>query len=337
MIVADLWKQPAVIAPNNFVYKSLSNWALNVAVGCGHACRFCYVPSASTIKLGASLEPYGVTDPDAEWGDYVLVRPWHDGKFMRSLREAENTPRHTLKPDGNRSVMLCSTTDPYQVILLKDPKRRRELQEQLKNVVHNSLYHLLNHSTLNVRILTRGPLARQHFDLMGAFGKRLTFGMSLPTLDPRLAKVYEPHAPSPERRLETLRMAKAAGLHVFVAMAPTYPECTPLDLSRTMAAIAELDPITVFHEPINIRSENVARIAEHGREVGVEVNTDVFASRDAWEEYAMDQLNNVEIIADQMGLSDRLHLWPDASLGRSPRVARPWLDKWWNRISEWPK
>ena len=72
----DFWHAPAVIAPNNFVYKSLSNWAFNVAVGCSHACRFCYVPSAATIKQGPKLAEYGVQDPDSEWGEYVLLRPW---------------------------------------------------------------------------------------------------------------------------------------------------------------------------------------------------------------------------------------------------------------------
>src|SRR5688572_7862228 len=70
-----IWHAPAVIAENHFVYKSLSNWAFNVAVGCSHACRFCYVPSAATIKQGPKLAEYGVKDPDAEWGDYVLIRP----------------------------------------------------------------------------------------------------------------------------------------------------------------------------------------------------------------------------------------------------------------------
>ena len=41
---------PAVIAENHFVYKSLSNWSFNTAVGCSHACRFCYVPSAATTR-----------------------------------------------------------------------------------------------------------------------------------------------------------------------------------------------------------------------------------------------------------------------------------------------
>ena len=34
-----------------------------------------------------------VEDPDAKWGDYVLLRPWNEQKFLASLRSAENTPR----------------------------------------------------------------------------------------------------------------------------------------------------------------------------------------------------------------------------------------------------
>ena len=71
--ITGFWHSPAVIAPNNFVFKSLSNWALNLAVGCSHACRFCYVPGAATVKQGPQLARYGVADPDAPWGDYVLL------------------------------------------------------------------------------------------------------------------------------------------------------------------------------------------------------------------------------------------------------------------------
>src|SRR5215213_7713731 len=72
------WPHPAVIAPNNFVYKSLSNWSFNIAVGCSHGCTFCYVPNAATIKQGAALAPFGVDDPDAQWGEYVLLREWDE-------------------------------------------------------------------------------------------------------------------------------------------------------------------------------------------------------------------------------------------------------------------
>ena len=341
----DFWHAPAVIAENNFIYKSLSNWAFNVAVGCSHACRFCYVPSAATIKQGARLAEYGVKDPDAEWGDYLLLRPWDEQKFLASLRSAENTPRKLLKPDGNRAVIYCSTTDPYQVIRHPDPARQRELAEHARFLVRRSLELIRDESTLNVRILTRSPLARADFDLFHSFGKRLVFGMSLPTLRNDLAKIYEPKAPAPSQRLATLRAAKEAGLHVYVAMAPTYPECDEAGLRATLKAVAELEPITIFHEPINIRAENVARIEEQSAETGVRLRTEVFSTRESWQDYAVNALHTVSEIAKELGIEKHLHLWPDKSLGSqsladrmpNPKKYLKRLEYWWHRVSEWPR
>jgi hypothetical protein len=153
LVPIDFWHAPAVIAENNFIYKSLSNWAFNVAVGCSHACRFCYVPSAATIKQGPKLAEYGVKDPDAEWGDYLLLRPWDEQRFLASLRSAENTPRKQFKLDGNRAVIYCSTTDPYQVIRHPDLARQRELADHARFLVRRSLELIRDESTLNVRIL----------------------------------------------------------------------------------------------------------------------------------------------------------------------------------------
>ncbi len=155
----------------------------------------CYVPSAATNKLAPMLAEYGVEDPDTEWDNYLLLRPWDEAKFLASLRAAENTPRSQLKPDGNHAVIYCSTTDPYQVIHHPDPARQRELADHARLLVRRSLELIRDHSTLNVRILTRSPLAQTDFDLFRSFGKRLVFGMSLPTLRNDLVKVYEPKAP----------------------------------------------------------------------------------------------------------------------------------------------
>src|SRR5258706_1209280 len=340
-----IWHAPAVIAENNFIYKRLANWAFNVAVGCSHACRFCYVPSAATIKQGPKLAEFGVKDPDAEWGDYVLLRPWGEQKFLASLRSAENMPRKQLKPDGNRAVIYCSTTDPFQVIRHPDPARQRELAEHARFLVRRSLELIRDQSTLNVRILTRSPLARAEFDLFRSFGKRLVFGMSLPTLRNDLAKVYEPKAPAPSQRLAALRAAKGAGLHVYVALAPTYPECDETDLRSTLKAVAELEPITIFHEPINIRAENVARIEAQAMDMGVRLRTEVFATRESWQDYAVNALHTVSQLATELGIEKHLHLWPDKSLSSqalAERMPNPSkylkrLDHWWRRISEWPK
>ena len=169
--------------------------------------------------------------------------------------------------------------------------------------------------------------------------------MSLPTLRNDLAKVYEPRAPAPSQRLATLQAAKEAGLHVYVAMAPTYPECDEADLRLTLTAIAKLKPITIFHEPINIRAENVTRIAEEARDLGVKLKTEVFENREAWQTYALGSLKSVWKISGELGIRNRLHLWPDKALGSQKTLAsmpnqeayERWLSARWNRISEWPK
>lgn len=339
------WQHPARIEPNNFKFKSLSNWSFNTAMGCAHACRFCYVPEVSTTRgtTAKALAVHGVADPDAEWGDYVGVRQWNESAFLASLRKAEATSPDELKPDGNRAVMFCTTTDPYQVLAGEQGAIHRF-------IVREALSLILNHSTVNVRILTRSPLARQDFDLMKSFGNRLLFGMSLPTLNDRLARIYEPHAPAPSRRLECLQAAKAAGLNIYVAVAPTYPECDLADLRRTFDAISPLNPITVFHEPVNIRAKNVERIAAHAQAIGERVDTTVFVTPADWRRYAVTQLNQAQFVAREAGLEARLHLWPDASLGSraaleqaaewSPETGYEphlrWLQRWWNRVSEWP-
>jgi DNA repair photolyase len=340
-----LWSHPAVISPNNFIYKSLSNWSLNIAIGCGHGCRFCYVPSSSTNKQAESLARYGVDDPDAQWGAYALLRPWDENKFLASLRTAENTPRAQLNPDGNRAVMLCTTTDPYQVFHHSDPARGKQLTKQALDLVRRSLELIRDESTLNVRIMTRSPLAREHFDLFKTFGPRLLFGMSLPTLRNDLAKVYEPQAPAPSARLATLQKARAAGINVYVAMAPTYPECDAADLRATLTAIKDLNPTTIFHEPINIRADNVARIGEQARRLGISLRTDVFATRESWKDYSLDSLKTVVQLCRELSLGSRLHLWPDKKLGAKwavetmprPEQYRTWLERKWARISEWPR
>ena len=49
--------------------------------------------------------------------------------------------------------------------------------------------------------------------------------------------------------------------------------------------------------------------------------------------------------AAEVGVVERLHLWPDRALGARKVVARQldpesyvsWLQRWWSRVSEWPR
>ena len=42
-----------------------------------------------------------------------------------------------------------------------------------------------------------------------------------------------------------------------------------------------------------------------------------FESRERWQDYAVNALQTVERLAAAMGVADRLHLWPDKSLGNT--------------------
>ena len=333
------------IERNNFRYKSLSCWSLNPFLGCGHGCPFCYVPDTCANKQKTLLAGYGVTDPVADWGSYVLVRPWIESRFMASLRVAEQTHLGLLNADGNRAVMLCSTTDPYQVIRNEDPETQRRLNHHARHMLQMALTAIRDHSTLNVRILTRSPLARQDFELLRSFGNRLLLGTSLPTLDPVLGRVYEPRAPDPRQRLQLLIDAHAAGIPTFVAVAPVFPEVGYEGMLQVFREVRAAQPCTIFMEPVNIRQGIAERIQAEAQIHGRQIDMTPYREKAAWIEYAVRTLKEAERAADEAGVRDCLHLWPDhTDLGSraavksqdDPEVYVRWLQGCWNRISEWP-
>ncbi len=333
-VFSEWGKHPATITESHFKLKSLSNWAFNIAVGCNHGCTFCYVPSVSTNKLKLPLAEHGVTDPDAQWGDYVLLRKFDEQAFRASLRRAINQ-RDVVPKDGNEAIMFCTTTDPYQVFADREMNRKRN------HMVRRALEIIRDESSLRVRILTRSPLAMTDVDLFKSFGNRLLFGMSIPTLNHQLARCYEPNAPDVRKRLVTLAKMADAGVPIYAAMAPTYPQCDPADIYNTMEALAELEPHTIFSEPINIRANNVGRIKENAKKVGL---LDKYNWNWPWHdpqstlEYQLTQLATVETAALHYHWSrDHIHLWPDASLGKSKLFPLHWREKYWQRISEWPE
>jgi DNA repair photolyase len=344
-MISALHDSAATIERNHFKYKSLSSWALNLFMGCAHGCRFCYVTETSTNKQGSLLGSFGVKDPVKDWGRYVLVRPWDRRKFMASLRKAEKLPPGQLNADGNRAVFLCSTTDPYQTIRNPDVGKQKQLNEHARQMLRDALEAIRDHSTLNVRILTRSPLAREDFAIFKSFGNRLLLGTSLPTLDPVLGKLYEPKVPHPKLRLKLLTDARAAGIHTFVAVAPVFPECGYQGMLDVFKAVKSAKPCTIFMEPVNLRLGVAERIQREARALKRKIDMTPYKDPVAWAEYAIRTLRDAERAAKEAGVLDRLHLWPDyEALGSKAVVAKQpnpdaylkWLSGYWNRISEWP-
>ena len=341
--VASNWERPAVITKANLFGKGFANWAFNPMDGCSFGCPFCFAPEVSTSKMTAHLSEHSVTSADGAWGNYQLLRTWDEERFLTSLDAAWEPSQLNVTASWRSAILMSSTTDPYQPIIAAQKPQGRQLQRELNRMRKQALQLILGHSANLVRVLTRSPLARRDFDLFKEFGPRLTFGMSLPTLREDLIRMYEPHAPSASDRLSTLHRAKKMGLHVFVVMSPIYPDCDENDLRNTLNAVAALDPITIFCEPLNIRGGIAARVL-NGNDGPPPQALQALASEETWRNYAFGCLRTVQVLSEELGIQGRIHLWPPKALADDgwvqrmidPSGYRAWLDFWWKRESEWP-
>lgn len=344
-VVVALNDQPVSIEPNNFRYKSLSSWCCNTFLGCMHACPICFAPETSANKQKGMLESFGILDPILDWGRYLLLRPLDKQKFFASLRKAEQTHPGLRKRDGNDAIMFCSTTDAYQVIHHAVPDEQRRLQRMARDSRRWMLEAIRDYSSLNVRVLTRSPTAREDFDIFQSFGDRLLLGTSLPTLDPKISRIYEPKVSHPKHRLKLLTDAHAAGIHTYVAVAPVYPEVSFDGMLEVFQAVKAAEPWTVFMEPVNLRLQIAQRVQRSARERGHEIDITPYSDSRVWADYAIRTLREAERAAEVAGISDRLHLWPDhegltfnsvVELQPDPVAYLAWLRGRWSRVSEWP-
>ncbi len=220
------------------VGKELSEgWCLNFAVGCTHACPFCYV-DAIHKRFG---KRYGDL-PQLKWGDYFLV--------PSNLDEAiEKTPWNRW---AGKEVMLSSTHDPY---LAKLAPHAREILE-----------HALP-AGVRFCVQTRSVLVLKDLELLTEYAPQVRLQVSIATLSRDLSRKVEPRVPPPERRLDLLEAAAAAGLEVGVIIAPVFPVCSLRpdikdDLQQIARRLKGINPNHVYGESLHVRGRNVELVED---------------------------------------------------------------------------
>ncbi len=224
---------------NGGVGKDLSEgWNLNFAVGCTHACPFCYV-DAIHKRFGNGR--YGELVSN-RWGNYFLV--------PENLEEAvEQTPWHRWK---GKEVMMSSTHDPYL------PK--------LAGWARTILEHALP-AGVRICLQTRSYLVTKDLDFLAQYHRQVRLQVSIATLNPEFARIIEPRVPSPEARLKVLRRAKQAGLRIGVILAPIFPPTSLRpdvleDLEAMSEALEEIKPDHVYGESLHVRGLNLQNLQE---------------------------------------------------------------------------
>ena len=216
------------------VGKELSDgWAINYAIGCTHACRFCYVDN---IHKRFSLRHSDLVN--RSWGMYLLT--------------PENIEEAIEKTDWwrwrGKEVMMSSTHDPYLPQLY--PITRKILE---KSLPYGVKYLIQTRSTLVVRDLS----------LLSTYRNQIRLQVSIATLDEKFAEIVEPRAPSPIARFEILKKAKEAGLTTGIIVAPVFPKKDwRKDVQEILEKAAEYRVEQVYGEALHVRGINLDYIKE---------------------------------------------------------------------------
>ncbi|TPW32394.1 PA0069 family radical SAM protein [Martelella alba] len=179
--------------------------SINPYRGCEHGCIYCFArPSHGFMGLSAGLdfETRLFAKPDA----------------ARQLANELSKPGYRVK-----TIAIGTNTDPYQPIE-KEWRIMRQILEVLSAANHP------------VTITTKSALVLRDLDLLQAMAeKRLVkVMMSVTTLDRKLARLMEPRAATPPRRLEVIRALSDAGIPVGISLAPVIPVLNDHEIERIL-------------------------------------------------------------------------------------------------------
>jgi DNA repair photolyase len=214
---ADLPPLPTTLTPDKS--KSALAWndspdigfdrAVNPYRGCEHGCVYCYA-RPSHAYLGLS--------PGLDFETRLLFKPDVAALLEKELRK----PGYVARP-----IALGSNTDPYQPVE-RTLKLTRAVLEVLDRFEHP------------VTIVTKSAGVLRDMDILGAMAKRnlVRVCLSVTTLDPRLARIMEPRAATPERRIAAIRQLADAGIPTAVLAAPMIPGVNDAELETILERCA---------------------------------------------------------------------------------------------------
>jgi DNA repair photolyase len=227
-----------------------------------------------------------------EWGKYLLPKIGIVAALQRQLRSF--TPDKAFKTDwGNGWILMSFLTDCYTPAEAKYKLTRQCLQ-------------LLLEAGHKVRVQTRSVLVERDFDLLEAYPRQVLLGTSLPHLDDQLARVLEPRAAAPSRRLKMLEKAAARGIPVYVAVAPYMPFHDSRVMNSVLKAVNPLEPREIFCEVLNPKGDNLAMMHDalakrYPREAEMMANY----SGEYWAKFTW------KVLSFGLAKNERFIPWPD--------------------------
>jgi DNA repair photolyase len=185
--------------------------SINPYRGCEHGCIYCFArPTHAYLGLSPGL------DFEAK----LFAKPDAPRLLERELSDPKYSPR---------TIAIGTNTDPYQPIEKQHQIMRRILE-------------VLDHFGHPVGIVTKSALVLRDLDILARMARRnlVKVALSVTTLDPKLARVMEPRAATPARRLDALHQLAKAGVPTSVMVAPVIPAINDAEIERILDQAAAL-------------------------------------------------------------------------------------------------
>jgi DNA repair photolyase len=184
--------------------------SINPYRGCEHGCIYCYArPTHSYLNLSPGLD--------------------FETKLVAKRNAVELLERELSAPKYSPDlIMVGVNTDAYQPV-------ERELK------LTRGILEVLSRARHPLGLVTKSSLVERDIDLIADMAAHAlaSVSVSITTLDPVLARILEPRAASPQRRLRTVRTLTAAGIPVRVNLAPIIPFINEPEIERILQAAAE--------------------------------------------------------------------------------------------------
>jgi DNA repair photolyase len=184
--------------------------SINPYRGCEHGCVYCFARPTHAY-LGLS--------PGLDFESKLFMKPNAPELLQRELSVPDYSPK---------TIAIGTNTDPYQPI-----ERRYQIMRRILEV--------LDRAGHPVGIVTKSALVLRDLDILTRMAKRdlVKVAISVTTLDLKLARVMEPRASTPPRRLGALRELVKAGVPASALVAPIIPAINDAEIERILEAAAE--------------------------------------------------------------------------------------------------
>ncbi len=200
--------------------------SINAYRGCEHGCVYCYA---------RPTHAYHDLSPGLDFETKLFAKP----NAAQLLRETLAKPTYRPAP-----IAIGTNTDPYQPI--EKPYRiTRAILEVMLETKHP------------VGITTKSDRVIDDSEILAALAvlDLTAVAISVTTLDPRTARLLEPRAPSPTKRLSAISHLRALHIPVHVNIAPVIPAITDHEIEAIVAAAADQGAQSVSVIPVRLPHE----------------------------------------------------------------------------------